>query len=57
MKDIIGETLNMFIEEDLLDDKREYDISDLKSAYHIVTESEVAKLIEIIQEVINGLHT
>jgi len=57
MKDTFIELLEIFMEEDLLDNRHEHDIKDLMSVYPILTESEAMKLKEMIQEVIYGIYT
>jgi len=57
MRDTVDELLNMFIAEDILDDRNEYDIMDFISAYPVLTESEAIQLQQMIQEAINGLYT
>ncbi len=57
MKDTFIELLEIFMEEDLLDNRHEHDIKDLMSVYPILTESEAMKLKEMIQEVMYGIYT
>ncbi len=46
----VEELFNMFIGEDLIDDRREYDINDLMTAYPDITMEQSIELQKILQE-------
>ena len=46
----VEELFNMFIGEDLIDDRREYDVEDLMTAYPELTKGQSIELQKILQE-------